>query len=345
MTARGFDALKVAIGIKALNEERHIAGAIESALAALDGVGGDVVLADSGSTDGTIEIARRYPIRIVQIARGAERCCGAGAELAYRHAQAEYFYILDGDMVLHREFLAEAVAYLDAHPDVAAVGGIVREMNTEAAEFEIRARAVERDSRWRPGPVDRLDCGGLYRTAAIRDVGWFADRNLHAFEEFDLGARLVARGWRLVRLDLPAVDHFGHRADGYTLLLRRFRSGYAGAPGEVLRGALGRPHLGGVIGRLSHIRVALVVTAWWVTLAAALWTASWLFLLLLVAAPLVFLSVRRGSLRLGLFSFVSWNLGAVAFYRGLARARVHPSTPLTERDLTAPNPTTTEVAC
>lgn len=328
--------MKVSVGIKSLNEERHIAAAIESALAALDGLGGEVVLADSGSTDRTIEIARRYPIRIVQIASSAERCCGAGAELAYRHARAEYFYILDGDMVLHPGFLAAAVTYLDTHPDVAAVGGIVREMNTDAAEFEIRARAVERDSGWRPGPVDRLDCGGLYRAAAIRKLGWFADRNLHAFEEFELGARLCTGGWKIVRLDVPAVDHYGHRADGYALLFRRFRSGYAGAPGEVLRGAFGQPHFGGVFRQLSHIRVALVVTAWWMMLVAALATASWLILLVLLTAPLLFLSFRRGSLRLGLFSFVSWNLGAVAFYGGLVRTRVHPSTPFTERDLTGP---------
>jgi cellulose synthase/poly-beta-1,6-N-acetylglucosamine synthase-like glycosyltransferase len=41
----------VSIIIKALNEERHIASAIESALAALREIDGEVILADGGSTD------------------------------------------------------------------------------------------------------------------------------------------------------------------------------------------------------------------------------------------------------------------------------------------------------
>ena len=71
--------MKLSIGIKALNEEADIAAAIESALAAAEPFAGEVVLADSGSTDRTIEIARSYPVRIVQLANIGERCCGAGA--------------------------------------------------------------------------------------------------------------------------------------------------------------------------------------------------------------------------------------------------------------------------
>lgn len=50
----------VSIIIKAFNEERHIAAAIESALAALVGVDGEVILADGASIDRTIAIAKAY---------------------------------------------------------------------------------------------------------------------------------------------------------------------------------------------------------------------------------------------------------------------------------------------
>lgn len=329
--------LRITIGIKALNEERRVAEAIESALAAIDGMDGEVILADSGSSDRTVEIARAYPIRVVQLGDGEARCCGAGAQLAFQNARGEYFYILDGDMSLDPDFIRAGIAWLEAHPKAAAVGGNVREMNTEAAEFEIRANEVAKAAGWRAGPVDRLDCGGLYRVAAIREVGWFADRNLHAFEEFELGARLVARGWTLERIDRPAVDHYGHQASGYALLLRRFRSGYAGAPGEVLRAAIGQPHLGGVTRRLSHIGVAGVVTGWWLALLAALVLGSWPALAVLLFAPFLFLSWRRGSARLGLFSLVSWNVTALGFYGGFLRRRADPSVRLADRDL-SPDP-------
>ena len=57
----------VSVIIKVLNEQANIAAAIESALAAVTGLDGEVILADSGSTDRTLAIASDYPIRIVQL--------------------------------------------------------------------------------------------------------------------------------------------------------------------------------------------------------------------------------------------------------------------------------------
>ena len=71
----------VSIVNKALNEEKIFCAAIESSLAAVAAVGGEVVLADSCSSDRTVELASRYPVRVVQFANAQERCCGAGPQL------------------------------------------------------------------------------------------------------------------------------------------------------------------------------------------------------------------------------------------------------------------------
>ncbi|MFZ2997292.1 glycosyltransferase [Sphingobium sp.] len=328
--------MSVTVGIKALNEGRNIARTLSSAVAAVAPMGGTVILADSGSIDDTVAIAQTFPVRIVQLANPAERCCGAGAQLAFQHADGDYFYILDGDMVLHPDFLKAGIAYLEAHPQCAAVGGIVNERNVDNEEFQIRAKAVRDDGHWSPGAVDRLDCGGLYRMAALRQVGYFADRNLHAFEEFDLAARLRSRGWQMARIDHPAVDHFGHTTGGYSLLMKRFRSGYAGAPGEVLRGAIGHAHLSTVLTSLGHVRNGFAVMLWWLAIVVSLFTpARWLLLAILLLGPLALLSLRRGSLRLGIYSLASWNVSALGLLTGLFRKRTSPDQPLGSIDLTA----------
>lgn len=66
----------VSVIIKALNEEDHIASAIESALAGTAGMNAEIILADSLSTDRTIEIAKQYPIRIASLSRPQDRSCG-----------------------------------------------------------------------------------------------------------------------------------------------------------------------------------------------------------------------------------------------------------------------------
>ena len=326
--------IRISVGIKALNEEAHIADALASALAAVTPLGGEVILADSGSSDRTVEIARGYPVRIVQLRNPSERSCGAGAQLAYQHASGEFFYILDGDMMLKPGFLEAGVAYLEANPDVAAVGGIVNECNVVGEEFQIRSNAVRNEPNWLPGRVDRLDCGGLYRMSALKEVGYFADRNLHAFEEFDLGARLTSRGWGLARVAHPAVDHFGYTLGGYRMLWRRMKSGYSGAAGEVLRGSLGRRHLPIVLARLGHVRNGFIIVVWWVALVACLFSARPLIgPALLIGMPLLFLILRRRSLRLGVYSFVAWNISALGLLSGLLRRRVPPERPLAAIEL------------
>jgi GT2 family glycosyltransferase len=315
---------RVAIGIKALNEEAHIAACLASAVAAAAPYGGQVVLADSGSRDRTVEIARGFPVRIVQLADPADRGCGAGAQLAFQYADADYFYLLDGDMTLDPAFLPAGVAFLQANPNVAGVGGHVRERDLTAEDFQLR----ERNFRACAGPVDRLDCGGLYRMAALREVGWFADRNLHAFEEFDLGARLAAKGWGLARIDCPAVDHYGHSTSGYRLLWRRLATGYAGGPGEVLRGALGQAHQGVVLRRFRHLPVMLAVGLWWLLLLAALLGGRWGLLAIVALLPALFLSLRRRSLPLGVYTLAAWNVATLGSAGALFRRRVAPGRPL-----------------
>ena len=330
--------MKLTIGIKAFNEEQHIAASLASAVEAARALDGEVVLADSCSTDRTVEIAKTFPVRIVQLADPTDRSCGAGAQLAFQHAAGELFYLLDGDMVLDPEFLPAAIDFLERNPDVAAVGGRVEELNIHGHEFQIRADSLLKDPNRIPGIVDRLDGGGLYRASAVRDAGYLADRNLHAFEEFELAARLQSKGWKLARIDRHAVDHYGYKMDGYELLWHRAKLGYSGAAGEILRAAIGGSHLSFVVRKLGHIRNGAAVILWWIVLLASIATpmplsARVLLLLVLVAGPIAVLSFRRRSLSLGLYSFVAWNVVALGMLTGLFRKRVSPAQPLSSLKL------------
>lgn len=315
------------IGIKAYNEAEHIDRCLTAATAIAGKLGGIVVLADSGSTDATIAIARRHDVRIVQLAKAAERSCGAGAQLAFQCAQGDYFYLIDGDMVVHDGFVEAAIACLERQPDVGAVGGRIVERHVINEEFRIRnAAAIPQDRA--EEVIDRLDGGGVYRTAALRQIGHFADPNLHSFEEFELAARLREMGWRLVRLDQPAVDHFGHRMSGYTLLWRRVRSGYARGLGEVVRSAFGTRRLRVIVRDLRQVRQAAIVLLWWLSLLACAAAGAQVTLVVLVVAPLLFLTLRRRSFALGLYSYLSWNVNAFGLLAGLIHSRRDPAMPL-----------------
>ena len=313
---------RVSVVIKALNEEQRIRATIESALRAVSAVGGEVILADSCSTDRTVELACTYPIRIVQLANPSERCCGVGPQLGYQHSHGDFIYILDGDMQMQEGFLEKALAFLEAHEDVAGVGGRVVEQNTESLEYMARG---ERDSpHLRPGTVDRLDGGGLYRRSAIEAAGYLSDRNLHSYEEFDLAIRLRALGWRLWRLPVDAVNHFGHDAPPYRLLMRRWRTRYICGLGELVRAAAGKPRLHLALEGLRELRLYMAVLGWWAVMASLVfWPVSaslrLAFFCAIATAPVLLMAWRKRSATKALYSVVSWCFNAAGLIRGLLR--------------------------
>lgn len=312
---------RVSVVIKVLNEEQRIAQTLECALRAVKAVGGEVVLADSCSTDRTLEIASDFAIRIVQLAHPDERSCGIGAQLGYQYARGEFIYILDGDMHLREDFLPQALSFLRGHPHIAGVGGRIVEQNLDSLEFKSRS---ERQNEEAPGMADRLDCGGLYRRSAIASAGYFADRNLHSYEEFDLAARLRCLGWDLWRMPVDAVSHFGHDTPPYALLMRRWRSRYICGLGEVLRAAWGQPRMHVVLREVRELRIyAATLGLLSLVLVLLLWPAApwprlgWAAALL--AAPVAFMTWRKRSLKRGIYAVVSWGFNAVGLLRGLLR--------------------------
>jgi glycosyltransferase involved in cell wall biosynthesis len=320
---------KVSIVIKALNEERHIAGAIESALAAIEGLDGEIILADSLSVDRTVDIAEIYPIKIVQLTEPQDRSCGAGAQLGYQYSAGEYICLMDGDMRLHRRFLSSAIETLDHDPELAGVGGLIVER--EENNLEYVKRATRHDPNRLPGYVTRLDCGGVYRRAAIETVGYLGDRNLHGGEEFELGARIHAQGWRLARINEVAIDHFGHGGSAYRLLWKRMKSHVAFGPGETLRAALGREHFGFVMRHQAAVYgLWLAVYAWWLTILAEPFIATAADInpavpeAAIILFPIAAMSVRCRSLSVGVYSVAAWNVYAVCFIPGFLRRRVDP---------------------
>lgn len=312
----------VSVIIKSLNEEKRIVAAIESALLAVSRVGGEVVLADSCSTDRTVELALAYPIRIVQLAHADERRCGIGPQLGYQHSRGEFVYILDGDMLMLEDFLSHALDFLRAHPGIAGVGGHVVEQNKTSLEYIARGDRVL--AHMQPGSVDRLDGGGLYRRSAIDASGYFSDRNLHSYEEFDLAVRLRSLGWGLWRLPINAAQHFGHDAPPYRLLMRRWQTDHLCGLGELLRTSAGEPRFHLVFRGIRELRLYLGVIGWWaVLLSIFFWPLPvWLRLALfgvLLAAPVLLMVWRKRSFNKAIYAVVSWCFNAAGLIFGVLR--------------------------
>ncbi|WP_169307455.1 glycosyltransferase family 2 protein [Chitiniphilus eburneus] len=298
--------------IKALNEETHIAACIEALLRETSGIDCEIVLADSLSTDRTVEIASRYPVKIVQLRRIEDRGAGAAAQLAYQFARGRYVYLIDGDMVVQPGFLGAALDELERRPGLGGVGGLL--IDTCVRNMFDRGRVKKKPSAT-PGVVPWLNGGGVYRKAAVDEAGYLAHRFLPAYEEAELGMRLRGKGYQMVRLPVPAVQHTGHALSTGAMLVRHWRNGYARSEGMLLKSGLRHGYAKGALGISKQplllfglLALALAGLAWWPLAAAA--GALWLLVFLAL------LGKKRNPVDAA-FSYFHWHYRLVAVANGL----------------------------
>ena len=114
---------KISVVMSVYNNAPHLAKAIESILGQSFG-DFEFIIIDDGSTDGSSEIidgfaARDGRVRAVhQENRGLVAALNRGME----RAAAEVIARMDGDDIAHRERFARQIAFLDARPDIGALG-------------------------------------------------------------------------------------------------------------------------------------------------------------------------------------------------------------------------------
>lgn len=317
---------RLSVIVKCLNEEKNLGRCLASILAATSGYDAEVIVADAASTDRSVEIAQGFPVRVVQFANPGDRNCGATAQLGWQFADGDYVLLVDGDMEIMPRFLPAALAALGEDPSLAAVGGRLIEMS-DALEFQERQR---RAPAWVARDVPAVTGCGFYRAAAIRAGGYFMDRNLHCFEELDLGGRLRSAGWRLRLLDVDCVRHYGHRSVAFRLILNRWRARTLDGYGEFLRAALGSARQQDA---LRTCRFALLTIGWWASLVilalAALGSGPAALLFLAVALlPFAGLLLRKRSFDRAAYAWTMWQVAAASLLRGWLAARIEPRTPL-----------------
>lgn len=330
----------ITILVKALNEEQHIEACLRSAqaaLAAMPGLTGEVLLADSKSTDATVTIAAGLGVRIVQFENVADRGCGAALQLGYQYALGRYVYVLDGDMQMVPEFLPRAYQYLEQHPQVAGIGGALIDVHvrTQADRLRTAYYATLREEQ----EVVSLGGGGLYRREAVDRVGYLANRWLPAFEEAELAVRLRAAGYRLVRLGQPAILHSGHAENSLQMIRRLWRNRRIDASGMFLRGALGKPWFAEAVRLCWYVFAAPAVYALAVLLLLGGVAAGLSWPVLSAVVPVLWLVVtlvmcwRKRSVEGGVVAVLSWHAYAVGAVRGFLRPTADPMKRIAAREL------------
>ncbi len=229
--ARLCDVAVIAIG---RNEGERLKRCLQS----VAGQPGALVYVDSGSTDGSIELARSRGAQVIELdtTRGftAARARNAGLEgLGAAREDILFVQFVDGDCEVERGWLAAARDFLVERPDVAGVFGRRRERFPDASVYNRLC-----DEEWNVPPGVVRSCGGdvMLRAAAFEAVGGYRP-DMIAGEEPELCVRLRQAGWKIVCLDEPMTIHDAAITRFSQWWRRAIRSGHAYAEGAHLHGA------------------------------------------------------------------------------------------------------------
>lgn len=308
----------ITVSIKTLNEAECIEKTIDSIQQQIADYPHKIIVADSLSTDNTQQLASAKGVTVVSLTQPADRCCGVGHQLGYLYSEGQYLLLMDGDMELEKGFIDSAVTFLEAHPEYAGVAGTV-EMD-DAANYEFKSRKQRLHEIYPIGDCDHLGGGGLYRRVAIEKIGYLTNRNLHAFEEAELGMRLLHAGYKLHRLDVPYFSHTSHSMPTFKLIMYRWRSGYNQATGELLRSAWGRPYLSHVL-RMVKNEIIFSIYMFLLLVSILTFNAEIIGVALLpLLAFIILKAIKNRSLINGLHSVI--NLAVLS--AGLVKGLTHP---------------------
>jgi GT2 family glycosyltransferase len=280
---------------------------------------GAAVYVDSGSEDGSREVARSLGSDVVELDLSKPFTAARARNAGFRRLrqilpQCELVQFIDGDCELVAGFVDQAIAFLDAHRNVAAVCGRRRERFPERSIYNWLC-----DIEWDTPIGETKACGGdlLIRADALEAVGCYR-ADLIAGEEPELCVRLRAAGWHIWRLDAEMTLHDASMTRASQWWRRTQRCGYGFAQGAYLHGAPPECHwvwesrrawLWGVWLPLACLGIGMAFHPWG-------WTA-WLIYPLQVCRQIV---RNRGPLRqrslLALFQVLSRfpeGLGEIKF--------------------------------
>ncbi len=295
------------------------------------------VYVDSGSTDGSVELARKEGVTVVELTVPpnftAARARNAGlACLLADNPDLEFVQMIDGDCELQPGWISAALTALVVEPDLALVFGRRRERYPNRSIYNALC-----DDEWNAPVGESWGCGGdvLFRLKALQQVDCY-NPAIIAGEDTELSMRLRKRGWRLRRIDAEMTLHDAGITRFGQWWNRTRRSGHAYGELAFLHPDARNPSWLGrvrniifwggamVILLVTAIILALTVSPWW-WMAAILAVLPWPLRMVQLAKQQrrrgLSAKVARASGILLIVGKLAQFLGLISYYRNRAAGR------------------------
>jgi glycosyltransferase involved in cell wall biosynthesis len=155
----------------------------------------EIIVVDNFSTDGTLEIAKKYADQAFSL--GPERC--TQFNFGFKQSRGEYIYRIGPDYILEQDVVEKCVNKIQEGFDALALHN-----RSVGESIWAKVRFLERESYRNDKTVVAVR---FFKRQVFQDVGMF-DEKLVANEDFDLHYRIDKAGYRWGHVD-AIENHIG----------------------------------------------------------------------------------------------------------------------------------------
>lgn len=222
--------MKTAVVILNWNTRDYLGQFLPGLIRSLEGHDAAVIVADSASTDGSMELmARDFP-EVRTIVLDQNYGFTGGYDRALAQVEAEYFVLINSDIEVTTDWLSPLEEWMDTHPEcgvcgpkllswhqrdrfeyAGAAGGLVDRWGYPFCRGRVMGR-VEQDHGQYDTPAELFWVSGaclMTRSSLWRRLGGLDDRFFAHMEEIDYCWRVQLEGYSVCAVPASYVYHIG----------------------------------------------------------------------------------------------------------------------------------------
>jgi len=204
--------LKVAFVILTKNSERTMDKCLREILRLKSKFDLEIIVVDGGSIDNTLSIVKHYQEHLgVKILYDQGKGLGYARDIGWRSSSAEYIVMLDSDVLLNEEFIAEAIKVLERDKELGAVAAKLKPISLDKGwfgRFQEKNLAIHLHHQDPPYPAEAValhTACTVFKRKVLEEVGGFDEFFDLAKEDSDISYRIRKRGYKLSYLNYYAI--------------------------------------------------------------------------------------------------------------------------------------------
>lgn len=222
--------VKTAVVILNWNTKGFLEEFLPPLIDSTEGLDAEVVVADSASTDGSMEMMTEKFPSVRQIPLDKNYGFTGGYNRALAMIDAEYYILINSDVEVPKDWLSPLVEWMDSHPECGVCGPKLRSWHRRDM-FEYAGAAggcldrygypfcrgrvmnkIEKDTGQYDSPANVLWVSGaclMVRASLWKSLGGLDDRFFAHMEEIDFCWRIQLEGYKVTVVPSSIVYHIG----------------------------------------------------------------------------------------------------------------------------------------